>query len=238
MRSGITVDRLVKRYGTRVVLDGMTVSAAPGEVVGLLGPNGVGKSTTLRIAAAIDRPDGGAVHVAGIDALEYPEQARRCVGYLPDVGGLLPRLSVAEHLELAARLWGLRQWKQRRDELVEQLDLGGVIDTAAGALSHGLSRRCGLAVATLARPSVLLLDEPFDGVDPFAAVAVRDVVAAAAGDGAAVICSTHLLDTAARLCSRLVIVGAGQVLASGTPAQVAPDGDLEAAYLELMRGRA
>jgi ABC-2 type transport system ATP-binding protein len=232
--AGIVARHLTKSFGERPVLRGVDLAVAPGEIVGLIGPNGIGKSTSLRIIAGVDRPDGGELSIAGIDAVAQPTDARWNIGYLPDVGGLLPRLTVTEHLELQARLRNLgRGWTTRADELIERLDLGDHRHTAAANLSHGLSRRCGLAVALLARPPVLLVDEPFDGVDPKAGRAVRQLLEDAAGEGAAVVCSTHLLNIAGQLCHRVALMYDGVVVVTDTPDQLA-GGDLEAAYMELV----
>lgn len=234
---GLVLSSLVKSYGTKRVLNGVDLQVAPGEIVGLLGPNGVGKSTTLRAAAALTGLDGGQVLVDGVDPARQPLAARAAVGYLPDVGGLFPRLTVMEHLELAARLRQVHNWEPAALELLRQVDLLDDADLPAGRASHGMSRRLGIAIAMLAAPPVVLLDEPFDGVDPLASRAVRALLRRAAEAGATVLCSTHLLDVAARTCNRLAVVAAGRVVAVGTPADLAAStgaGDLEEAYAVLM----
>lgn len=213
------------------VLAGVDFETGAGTIVGMLGPNGAGKSTLLRAAAGVEKALAGTICIAGVDASAHPIDARRHIGYLPDVGGLMPRLTVAEHLTLAERLWDCRDADRRR-WVIERLDLGGFLDVRCAALSHGMSRRAGMAVALIGSPQVLVVDEPFDGVDPLASVGLREVLRAEADRGVAVICSTHLLDTAARLCDRIVVVANGTV-------RDLDDGDrqdgttLEAAYARV-----
>jgi ABC-2 type transport system ATP-binding protein len=235
----LSVRGLTKSFRGHVAVDAVDLTVAPGEVVALLGPNGAGKSTTLRICAGAASPDRGEVRVfgslVGTDALD----ARRQVGYVPDVGGLFPRLTGWEHLELAARVHGLPPaWVMRGRELVDLLGLTPSAGRRASTYSHGMSRKLSLAVALLPSPGLLLLDEPFDGVDPAGTRAVRELVAEFAARGTGILVSTHLLDTAERISDRLVLIRAGRVLASGDAgelrARAGEAGPLEDAYLALM----
>lgn len=230
---GVTATDITKSYRERQVLRGVSLQAAPGQVVGLLGPNGIGKSTTLRILAGVDQPDSGTITVGGIDPATDPMGARRNVGYLPDVGGLIPRVTVDEHLNISERLWGLKNCGSWRNELVERLGLSAMLNMPAAKLSHGMSRRCGLALALLAKPAVILADEPFDGVDPVAGQVVVDLLREAADDGAAVVCSTHLLHTAKQMCDEVVIMDSGTIVRS-CPADELADLDLSQTYREAV----
>jgi ABC-2 type transport system ATP-binding protein len=235
----LVVRGLVKDYRGHRAVDGLDVSVTAGEVVALLGPNGAGKSTTLKACAGVAAPTAGTVLVAGIDIATQPLEARRQLGYVPDVGGLFPRLTGWEHLELAARLHGLdRSWVGRARSLLDELGLADAAGRRASTYSHGMSRKLSLSIALLSRPLLLLLDEPFDGVDPAGAVAVRRLVAEAVTEGAGVLCSTHLLDAAERISDRLVVIRHGRVLAEGNAAQLrdraGQPGALEDAYLVLM----
>lgn len=233
---------VVKDYRGHRALDGLDLEVAPGEVVAILGPNGAGKSTTMKIVAGVARPTSGSVAVAGVDALADPLGARRALGYVPDVGGLFPRLTGWEHLELAARLRGLdpATWPGEARALVGRLGLGDAAGRRSASYSHGMGRKLSLAVALLARPGLLLLDEPFDGVDPAGSAAIRELIAEATARGAGVLMSTHLLDAAERVADRLVIVRTGRTLASGDAASLRAragrPGPLEDAYLALMAG--
>lgn len=215
----------------------MSVQVDPGERVALLGPNGVGKSTTLKVCSGLASADKGSVTVAGVDPQMDPIRARTQLGYVPDVGGLFPRLTGWEHLEVVARLHHLDDaWKARGEELLGRLGLADAAHERAAVYSHGMSRKLSVAMSTLHAPQVLLLDEPFDGVDPAGARAIRDLVSELSDDGAGVLCSTHLLDVAARFCHRLVVVAGGTVVAAGTAEEVCASAgvsELEDAYLVL-----
>ncbi|MCA1824742.1 MAG: ABC transporter ATP-binding protein [Mycobacteriales bacterium] len=231
--------RLVKDYrGHRAVAD-LSVSVAAGEVVALLGPNGAGKSTTLKMCAGVADPTYGWVRVADVPVASNPVEARRLLGYVPDVGGLFPRLTGWEHLEFAARLHGLAaDWPTRARRLIDLLGLGDAAGRRASTYSHGMARKLSLAIAALPNPRLLLLDEPFDGVDPAGAVAVRQIIAEAVDDGAGVLCSTHLLVAAERISDRMVVIRAGAAIASGDAAalrmRAGEHGALEDVYLALM----
>ena len=230
---------LTKDYRGHRALRGLDLSVRPGEVVGLLGPNGAGKSTTMKICAGVAQPTTGHVTIGGIALDDDPVRARRLLGYVPDVGGLFPRLTGWEHLELAARVHGLDPaWVTRGRELVHVLGLSDAAGRRTSTYSHGMSRKLSLAVATLPRPRLLLLDEPFDGVDPAGSVAVRRLVAEAVADGAGVVCSTHLLDAAERISDRLLVIRNGAAIAEGDAdslrRQADRPGPLEDAYLALM----
>jgi ABC-2 type transport system ATP-binding protein len=236
----LQVKGLVKDYRGHRAVDGLDVTVAPGEVVAVLGPNGAGKSTTMKVISGVARPTEGTVHIAGVDTRVDPLEARRCTGYVPDVGGLFPRLTGWEHLELGARVRGLdpEVWPERARELVGRLGLTDAAGRRASSYSHGMGRKLSLAVALLPGPPLLLLDEPFDGVDPAGSVAVRELIAEATAAGAGVLVSTHLLDTAERVCDRLVVLRAGKALAEGDAASLRARaghaGALEDVYLTLM----
>lgn len=214
----------------------VSVLVEPGEVVGVLGPNGSGKSTTMKLVAGVLRPTGGTVSVAGVDALTHPLAAKRLTGFVPDVGGLFPRLTGWDHLELAARTWDLDGWVPRAKALLSRLDLVDAAGRRSSTYSHGMSRKLSVAVALLPRPRLLLLDEPFDGVDPTGSAAIRELVEEEVAAGTGVLVSTHLLPVAERFCDRVLVVRAGRVVVEGTPSEVvAGAGDLEEAYLSLLR---
>jgi len=235
----LTAAGLTKDYRGHTALRGLDVTVAPGEVVGLLGPNGAGKSTTMKICAGVARATTGSVRVSGVDVGVDPVAARVHLGYVPDVGGLFPRLTGWEHLELGARLHGLDAgWVGRAHELLDELGLTDAAGRRTSTYSHGMSRKLSLAVAALHRPRLLLLDEPFDGIDPAGAVAVRRIVAEAVAHGAGVLCSTHLLDAAERISDRMIVIRAGLAIASGDAdelrRQAGRPGPLEDAYLAIM----
>jgi len=208
-------------FGPVVAVDGLDLSVQPGTAVALVGRNGAGKSTTLRALAGVLPPTGGQVRVSGIDVAREPAAAKAQVGYCPDVGGLIPRATPWEHLSLAAKLRGLGDgWSERATTLLDRFDLLGAADRVTAGFSHGMGRRLSVVLAVLHSPPVLLLDEPFDGVDPLGAEATLDMIAEARTAGAAVIVSTHLLQLAVQVCDEGVVLRAGRVVGAAPAAEL------------------
>jgi ABC-2 type transport system ATP-binding protein len=212
--AGLTVRGLTVSFGPVTAVAQLDLCAAPGESVALVGRNGAGKSTTLRVLAGVLPPTGGELTVDGVDGRRDPDELRRRVGYCPDVGGLIPRATPWEHLQLAAQLRALPPgWQTRGRRLLEQFDLGGAADRVTAGFSHGMGRRLSVLLACFAQPRVLLLDEPFDGVDPLGVEATMAVISEARESGAAVLVSTHLIGLAADACETAVVLSAGSAVA-------------------------
>ena len=211
----LVAEGLVVEYGRVRAVAGFDLSVAAGASVALVGRNGAGKSTTMRVLAGVLPPSAGRVVVAGIDGAVDPAGVRAAVGYCPDVGGLVPRATAWEHLQLAARLRGLPDgWQVRAQELLERFDLDAAADRTTAGFSHGMSRRLSVLLAAFAEPQLLLLDEPFDGVDPLGVDVALELVAEARARGAAVLVSTHLLPLAVQACEEAVVLRAGVVVAA------------------------
>jgi ABC-2 type transport system ATP-binding protein len=218
--AAVDVRGLSKVFGTRVVLDRLTLRVAAGEIVALLGPNGAGKTTTLRILAGLVRPSSGGGVVAGV-ALDGPLQPLRArVGLLTETPGLWDRLTVRDNLLTYARLHGIADPDGRVRTLLDQFGLEARAGERAGVLSKGQRQRVALVRALIADPAVLLLDEPTSGLDPDAARVVRDAIAAARRRGVAVLLSTHQLDEATGLADRIAVLQR-RLLADDTPAALA-----------------
>ena len=190
----LDVRGLSRAYGRHVIVKDVSFGVPAGRMLALLGPNGCGKSTTLKVLSGAIQPTAGDFTVGGHPGGSDP--ARRATGYVPDTRGVFPRLTGGEHLELAARLHGAADWRPRAAELIERLELDEVADLPAAAYSHGQSRRLSMAMALVARPPLLLVDEPFDGVDLEGVDTITDLLVEARADGAAIVLTTHLLDAA------------------------------------------
>jgi len=228
LAQGIVVD-----FGAVRAVGGFDLSVAAGASVALVGRNGAGKSTTMRVLAGVLPPSAGTVQVVGIDAAADPSGVRAAVGYCPDVGGLIPRATPWEHLQLAARLRGMRRWEDRARDLLERFDLDDAADRVTAGFSHGMSRRLSVVLAAFHSPRLLLLDEPFDGVDPLGVDATLEVVRQAREAGAAVLVSTHLLELAVQACQEAVVLKGGRVVGAA-PAGELTGRDGDARYRALI----
>lgn len=215
-RALVEVRDLHVRFGEVEAVGGVHLTAYAGRATALLGRNGAGKSTTMRVLAGVVPPTSGTVLVAGHDVRRHPLAAKRAVGYCPDVGGLVPRATPWEHLQLAARLRRMGAWEERARDLLERFELGDVAHRVTAGFSHGMGRRLSVLLAALHEPDVLLLDEPFDGVDPIGVEATLDVVADARARGAAVLVSTHLRELAIEACSTVSVLRGGAQVAELT----------------------
>jgi ABC-2 type transport system ATP-binding protein len=214
----ITTKNLSKRYGDILAVDDLTFSVAPGEVLGFLGANGAGKSTTMRMIAGFIAPSAGEVTVCGHDIERAPVAAKSCMGYLPEGAPSYGEMTVSEFLDFVADIRGLTgsQRRQRRDIVIERLALAPVIEQVIETLSKGFRRRVGLAQALIHDPQVLILDEPTDGLDPNQKHEVRRLINELSKDKL-VIVSTHILEEVHEVCTRAIIIANGRIVADETP---------------------
>jgi ABC-2 type transport system ATP-binding protein len=215
--ASIAVDGLRKRFGATLALDGMSFTVQPGQVTGFVGPNGAGKSTTMRVVLGLDAPDSGTALIGGrpYSSLRRPLSQ---VGALLDASALQPGRSGRNHLLWLARSQGLPA--RRVDEVIASVGLGPAIRRKAGGYSLGMRQRLGLAAAMLGDPPVLVLDEPFNGMDPEGIVWMRGFLVARARQGRAVLVSSHLMGELEDTADHLVIVGRGRVIASRSVAEL------------------
>jgi ABC-2 type transport system ATP-binding protein len=221
----IDVRDLVKVYGgkdpTRA-LDGITFSVAPGELFGFLGPNGAGKTTTIRILATLLRQTEGTARVAGIDVSRRPEEVRKRLGLAMQTPALDAFSTGRETLELAGRMhrMPMAEVRRRTDELLELMGLTSVAKKLTGSYSGGMKRRLDLASALVHRPQVLILDEPTEGLDPQSRTALWEELERISESGTTMLLTTHYMEEADRLCSRLAIIDNGQIVIDGAPADL------------------
>ncbi len=227
---------LYKRFGRTVAVDGIDLEIPAGSFYGVVGPNGAGKTTTLSMATGLLTPDEGTVLVKGVDLWAHPEVAKPLLGVLPDGLRTFDRLTGGELISYAGLLRGLDPdvVRERRDDLLVALDLESAGGTLVTDFSAGMSKKIGLACALVHAPSVVVLDEPFEAVDPVSATAIRAILQAFVASGGTVVMSSHVMALVERLCDRVAIVGAGRVLAEGTLDEVRGDGDLEARFVALV----
>jgi ABC-2 type transport system ATP-binding protein len=216
----IEVSGLVKRYDENTAVAGLTFSVAPGEVVGLVGPNGAGKTTTLRCLVGIIRPTSGQIRIAGHDLQEAPLAAKSALAFVPDEPHLFPHLSVREHLRFIGRIYGVQDVEAGAAALLDELELEERADALPDELSRGMKQKLAIACGLLHDPRALLLDEPLTGLDPGAIRRMKQTIVDRAAAGAAVILSSHLLTLVEELCSRILVIHQGELIAMGTIAEI------------------
>ncbi|MGP3757150.1 ATP-binding cassette domain-containing protein [Streptomyces sp. IBSNAI001] len=221
-RPAIRAEGLTKRFGSRRALAGVDLEAAPGTVLGVLGPNGAGKTTTVRVLSTLLRPDAGRAWMAGHDVLADPEGVRRSLGLSGQYAAVDEKLTGRENLYLVARLYGLgrRAARVRSGELLAGFDLEEAADRRSGTYSGGMRRRLDLAGALVARPPVVVLDEPTTGLDPRGRADTWRAVRTLVAEGTTVLLTTQYLEEADQLADTIVVIEHGGVVARGSAAEL------------------
>ena len=213
----IEVSHLKKYFGATRAVDDISFTFAAGQVVGFVGPNGAGKTTTMRVLATLDEPTEGDATIDGVSVAEEPEQARKLVGYVPDALPGHRDISVHDYLDFFARAYGIK--KPKRSLVIEGVEeftnLTGIREKTLHALSKGMKQRVSLARALLHDPPVLIMDEPAAGLDPRARVELRELLRVLAGQGKAILISSHILTELAEICNAAVIIEQGKLLMAG-----------------------
>ncbi|MEZ5381852.1 MAG: ABC transporter ATP-binding protein [Microthrixaceae bacterium] len=227
---------LAKAFGNNVAVAGLTLDVPRGSCFGLIGPNGSGKTTTMRMCAGLLRPDAGRVEVDGIDVWGDPVEARRRIGVVPDPLLLFERLSGIEQLVHTGLLrnMGRAETEERSRGLLEVLGLTDAAEEAIGDYSHGMRKKLSLAASMLHRPALLLLDEPFEGVDPVSAMTVRRVLDRYRDAGGTVVVSSHVMEVLQKFCDHVAIIRQGQVLAAGAIDDLSAESTLEDAFIAIV----
>ena len=231
----LTASGLRKRYKTRTVVHDVSFEVMPGEVAGLLGPNGAGKTTCFYMIVGLVRSDGGEIHLSGKRITHLPIHARARLGlsYLPQEMSVFRKLTVAENIRAVLELQGLeeKQIAQRLDELLVELGLSHLRDNTAISLSGGERRRCEIARALATSPRLILLDEPFAGVDPIAVIDIQKIIRFLKERGIGVLITDHNVRETLGICDHATIISEGRVLAGGIPADIIANEQVRQVYL-------
>jgi ABC-2 type transport system ATP-binding protein len=227
---------LSKRFGETVAVDRIELAVPSGSFYGLVGPNGAGKTTALSMAVGLLRPDAGTARILGRDVWVDPEHAKALVGVLPDALMLPERLTGSELLTYVGLLRGLDAGvvAQRTTELLDVLDLADARDGLVLEYSAGMRKKIGLAAALLHAPRLLVLDEPFEAVDPVSASTIRTILGRVVASGGTIVFSSHVMALVERLCTHVAVIAAGRVLGAGTVDEVRGDRTLDDAFVELV----
>ncbi|GAA4062107.1 ABC transporter ATP-binding protein [Microbacterium laevaniformans] len=230
---------LVKRFGDKTAVGGVDLVVPAGSFYGLVGPNGAGKTTTLSMATGLLRPDAGGAWVHGVDVWADPVRAKALIGNLADGVRLFDRLTGEQLITYTAMMFSVPrdQIAPRVADLIALMDLGEAAGTIVADYSAGMTKKVALACALVHAPRLLVLDEPFESVDPVSAANIEDVLRSYTSSGGTIIISSHSMDLVQRMCDHVAVIAAGRVLAAGTVDEVRAGESLQDRFLSLVGGR-
>jgi len=230
----IILKEVSKSFGTIKAVKNLELLVQPGEIRGLLGPNGSGKSTTMKMILGLLKPDSGNINVCGVDVGSKPVEARRHLGYVPETPFLYEYLSAAEYLDLVGVAYGLDRGERRKraGELLQALQLEKQVNEVMSGYSQGMRQKIALISALMHKPEVLILDEPLNGLDPRSARIVKEILHRLADEGVSILFSTHVLEIADAICSKITIISNGSTVAEGTSQEVKAMAGLKSSSLE------
>lgn len=231
----LKIEHLTKRYGDKVAVDDLSIEIKSGEIYGFIGHNGAGKTTTIKCSCGLLEFEQGEIYVDGISIKEDPLECKRRLSYLPDNPDLYDFMPGIKYLNFVADIYGMEP--DERDEQIHKLaDMFGITKDLAqpiNSYSHGMKQKLALISAFMHKPKLVLLDEPFVGLDPVAAHRMKEEMKNACKNGAAVFFSTHVLEVAEKLCDKIAIISGGKLIACGPTEEVKGNDSLEDVFLEL-----
>jgi ABC-2 type transport system ATP-binding protein len=235
----LSISNLVKKFGSTTAVDGVNLEVRQGSFYGIVGPNGAGKTTTLSMVTGLLRPDAGTITVNGLDVWADPAEAKKIIGVLPDRLRLFDRLTGRQLLYYSGTLRGLDNTsvRERTDDLAVAFGLEDALGRLVTDYSAGMTKKIALAAAMIHSPRILVLDEPFESVDPVSAANVTEILQKYVATGGTVVLSSHSMEMIQRVCDGVAIIVQGEVLAQGTVDEVRRDGTLEDRFVELAGGR-
>jgi ABC-2 type transport system ATP-binding protein len=229
----LLVENLVKSFKGFRAVDSVSFRVDAGEIVGLLGPNGAGKTTTLRCITGILKPDAGRIQIGDYDLATHEQHAKRLLAFIPELPNPYELLTVREHMRLVAMCYDtLHLYEQRADELLQRYELADKANALAGTLSKGMKQKLAVVCALVHDAKVFLCDEPLMGIDPRGQYTFKAELQRLRDEGCAILVSTHQLDTAERLCDRVIIMHKGRLLTEGTLGELQQRAQMESSTLE------
>ena len=231
----LKIDHLTKAFGDKLAVDDLSLHIAPGEIYGFIGHNGAGKTTTLRSVAGIQQFDKGEIHIAGHSVRTEPLECKRALAYIPDNPDLYDFMSGIKYLNFIADIFGVGadERAERIRRWAGEFELTDDLAQPIAAYSHGMKQKLAIISAWLHEPKLILMDEPFVGLDPKAAHILKGMMREHCDAGGAIFFSTHVLEVAEKLCDKVAIIRRGQLVRSGTMDEVRGDDSLEEVFLEL-----
>ena len=229
------IDHLTKSYGQKKAVDDLTLHIAPGGIYGFIGHNGAGKTTTLRSVAGIQSFDSGEITIGGRSIRTDPIACKQMMGYIPDNPDLYDYMTGVRFLNFIADIYGIsaEDRKRRIDDMAGRLELTDDLGQPIASYSHGMKQKLAVVATWLHRPRLILMDEPFVGLDPMASRLLKDMMREVCNEGGAIFFSTHVLEVAEKLCDEIAIIRQGKLVRAGTMDEVRGDESLEEVFLEL-----
>ena len=231
----LNIEHLTKTYGEKKAVDDLNLHIRPGEIYGFIGHNGAGKTTTLKSVAGLLQFDAGEIYIGGDSIREKPLECKRKIAYIPDNPDLYEYMTGIRYLNFIADIFGVDAalWRERIRRYADAFELTGDLAQPIAAYSHGMKQKLAIIAAWLHEPQLILMDEPFVGLDPKAAHLLKGMMRGICDRGGAIFFSTHVLEVAEKLCDKVAIIKGGKLIRSGTMEEVKGDDSLEEVFLEL-----
>lgn len=231
----LRIEHLTKVYGDRKAVDDLSLHIAPGEIYGFIGHNGAGKTTTLKSAVGILKFEAGEIYINGYSIKEDPLRCKKMLAYIPDNPDLYEYMTGIQYLNFVADIFGVSEEKRKVmiEHYAAELEIKDDLAQPISAFSHGMKQKLALVSALIHEPKLIILDEPFVGLDPKAAFSMKKIMREICDAGGAIFFSTHVLDVAEKLCDKIAIIKEGRLIKSGTMEEVRGDESLESVFLEL-----
>ena len=231
----LKIENLTKNYGEKLAVDDLSIHIAPGEIYGFIGHNGAGKTTTLKACAGILQFDKGEIFVDGVSMKRDPIGCKKKMAYIPDNPELYDFMTGLQYLDFVADIYGvsIEERKERIHKYASAFELEKDLPALISSYSHGMKQKLAIISAWIHSPKLIMMDEPFVGLDPKAAKLLKDMMREVCDNGGAIFFSTHVLEVAEKLCDKVAIIKKGQLIRSGTMEQVKGDESLEDVFLEL-----
>ena len=230
----LTIENLTKKYGDKVAVNNLSLEISAGEIYGFIGHNGAGKTTTIKCVAGILAFDGGEIKIDGVSVKEDPIECKKRIAYIPDNPDIYTFMTGYQYLNFIADAFGISAdiRKEKIEKYAEVFELTAELPRVISEYSHGMKQKLVLISAFLHEPKLIILDEPFVGLDPKAAFKLKEIMREFCGQGGAIFFSTHVLEVAEKLCDRVAIIKNGEVIKCGTMEEVKGDTSLESVFLE------